>query len=321
MKNARLLAILLVAATVLVDLVALSAAADSHGFPPEWPHPARVVLVALAMSQVSLAAIWMGWGRAWLSWRTLILVLTVVVWSRLMAWSVQPDSADTLWNALVAVWFSSRGILSEPDGIIRPATMYGQVLSAQCLGFLVPSCLVRIAGAKLIRESDVQQPDETIRNRRRSQFSLGYLLSWMTVLAVSLGALQHAFDYRFLWDFGGWSWWSWWVFPLAYAALALAALWTALGTRRPWLRCVALALTTVGGIAAVDRLAVTRAYTAFCVLQVAWLLASLWVVRVAGYRIVRAPRARPDRRSTSPDPRQEPVTKRTPHAPREGPES
>lgn len=292
MKNARLLAILLVAATVLVDLVAISAVAGSQEFAPEWPHPAVIVLVALAMSQVSLAAIWMGWGRAWLSWRTLILVLTIVVWSRLLGWGMSSGSADTLWSAVAAVWFSSRGIPSEPDGFDWIASRYASQLSAQCLGVLVPSCLVRIAGAKLIRESDVRQPDEPIRNRRRSQFSLGYLLSWMTVLAVSLGALQHAFDYRILWDLDSLFWSNSAQFLLAHAALALAALWTALGARRPWLRGVALALTTVGAIAAVHMLATTdglRAYAALCLLQVALLLASLWIVRVAGYRIVREP--------------------------------
>jgi len=276
MRNARLLAILLVAATVLVDLVAVSAVAGSHGFPPEWPHPALVVLVALAMSQVSLAAIWMGWGRTWLSWRTLILVLTIVVWSRLFECSVAPEELDDI------------------------ATIYGLLLSAQCIGVLLPSCLARRAGIKLIQDGDVKQAREPDRVRRQWQFSLGYLLSWITVVAVSLGALLHAFDYRVVWRASTLLSPRSAVSPLAHAALALAALWTALGTGRPRLRGVALSLTTVGAIAAVHTLVEPsgggRAYAAVCVLQVVWLLASLWVVRVAGYRIVRERRASlPDR--------------------------
>lgn len=304
MRNARLLVILLVAATVLVDLASLSVVAGSYEWPLEWPHPPFVVLFALATSQVSLVAIWAGLGRTWLPWRVVSLVLTIMVWSRLLAWSQGPELHETLLAALIAAWLPSRTFLSEPEWFDAVAAQAGLHLLAQCICLVLLSSLARMAGFKLIRAGSARGPGESVAVQPRWQFSLSYLLSWITVLAVTLGALQHTFDHRLSWDFVASFWAGVVVMGLAHAALALVALWTALGTQWPGLWGTALALTTVAAVTAVHTLAnadILLAYGAMCVVQVVWILASLWVFRIAGYRIVREPRARPSQRPSSPD--------------------
>ncbi|MFH1922644.1 MAG: hypothetical protein ABIP48_22500, partial [Planctomycetota bacterium] len=269
MLSARLLIPLLVAATVLVDLVVLSVLLYDEGFPRDWPHPVVAVFCSLAMAQVSLVALWTGFGGKSLPWRVMGLVVAIVLWSVLTAPTLNPteiEESQSIWTIF---------------------------LLAQAAGVLIPLSIARMMGVKLVRASAVDVTGQAASGQGRLQFSLGYLMSWITVVAVAMGLLHYTVGYPFL-PWLGELWWMLLVVDIAHSALALAALWGALGTRRPTLRAIVLALTTgavifVGyKLAHVDDL---LPYAALCLLQLLWLVASLCVVRVAGYRVVRRVRA------------------------------
>jgi hypothetical protein len=265
MKNPWLLVVLLLAATLLVDLVALSTVFSDRELGPPPPHWADVCLISLAMSQVSLVAIWTGLGGRSLPWRVLALVATIVAWARLLAWSyLEPEA--TPWRQAVN----------------------NLMLAAQSACVLLPLFVVRFTGLELTRTGDAQRTERTAAGRSRLQFSLRYLLSWITVLAVVLGLFQYAFDYRQLPALTP-IWRELAAVSLGNVALTLAAIWVALAARRPVLRAVVLALTTAAVVAAYNTVGCGDPYwpcAAVCVLQVVWLVSSLWVFRVAGYRIV-----------------------------------
>ena len=259
-----------VAATVLVDVAALSVAASAdRGSPPSWPHPAVLVLFALSMSQVSLAAVWTGFAGRWFPWRVMGLSITAVMWSRYVAWIVAPSQIDDY------------------------ACLYGSLLLAQTIAILVSLTVARLSGARLVRADRVDMADEGASGPSRFQFSLREMLSWTTVLAVVLGALRYSVDHDLFPSYLG-DWRQLAVLSLANAVPALLAIWAALGTGRPALRAMALALATAAAIGAGSMLAEVvslRAYAVLCILQGVWVLGSLWVFRVAGCRVVRAARA------------------------------
>ena len=268
MRPARLLITLLVGATVLVDVVALSVAASDKGA-PQWTHPAVLVLFALSMSQASLAAIWSVLGGRSLKWRLMGLVMTTALWSRCVAWIVDPARIDDY------------------------ACLYGSLLLAQTIAILVPLTVARLSGVRVIRLDHVNAAGADASGPSRFQFSLREMLSWTTMLAVVLGALRYSVDQHLFPSYLG-DWRQLAVLSLANAIPALAALWAMLGIGRPLLRAVALALATAAAIFAGGTLAEVvsfRAYAALGILQVVWVLGSLWVFRVVGYRVVREARA------------------------------
>jgi len=265
MRGSRLLITLLVVATVLVDVVAVSVIASMWGVPPRWPHPGVIVLFSLSMSQVSLAALWTGLGGRSLYWRVGGLMLSAVLWSRYTAWIIAPERIDDY------------------------ASLYGSLLLAQTIAVLVPLSAARLRGLKPVREGDADCVEDTTADRSRLQFSLGEMLSWTTTFAVVLGALRCTVDYRLLPSYLS-DWRDLTVLSLGNALLALAALWAVLGTGKTALRATILALVTAAVIASGQALAHVDALQPFvtlCLLQVLCLTASLCVFRVAGYRLVR----------------------------------
>jgi hypothetical protein len=264
MKNPRLLVVLLLAATVLVDGVALSVVSSGREY-VRPPGSAELFLFSLGMGQVSLVAIWTALGGRSLPWRVLALALTIMAWARLLAWSLL-DAEEVLW------W----------------QTLYNLLLAAQSAGVVLPLFVARFARLELTRASDADRTQRTAAGPSGLQFSLRYLLSWITVVAVVLGLFQYAFNYRALWALGAADWRELAVHSLGDAALALAAFWVALGARRPVLRAIALPLTTAAVIAVYNtvlRMPTFWVFVGLCVVQVVWLVGSLWVFRVAGYRI------------------------------------
>jgi hypothetical protein len=265
---------LLVVATLLADVVVVSIAASAdQGSPPQWPHPAVLVLFALSMSQVSLAAVWTGFGGRSVHWRVMGLMLIAVLWSRYMAWIVAPSRLDDY------------------------ACLYGSLLLAQTIAVLVPLTVARLGGVRLARPGPLESAKDASPSPSRLQFSLREMLSWTTVFAVVLGALRYTVDHHLFPSYLG-DWRQLAVLSLANAIPALVALWAALGVGRPALRAVVLTLATAAAIGASGTLAEVvslRAYAALCVLQVACVLGSLLVFRVAGYRVVRGGLSRPRR--------------------------
>ena len=153
----------------------------------------------------------------------------------------------------------------------------------------VPLLIARLLGLQLVNlavESRAEQPG----TRRRFQFTILDLLGWMTAVAVTLGMLklmgvwEDFVGVLLSWDFGL-------VVVIGTAAsVALAGLWAVLGTGRLPLRIAVLVLTCFAAICVVEvylSAPVPDVYFYLCSL-ILTLLGSLAVVRVAGYRIVRA---------------------------------
>jgi hypothetical protein len=280
MRHARLLMGLLLLATVLVDLAASSLVVSYCRSPKGWPNPLLLVVFSLAMSQVSMVAIWAGFGGKSIPWRMLGLVLTTLAWSRLIA-------VVQFAGPLAQVTTMTPGEIT---------TDWTIVLSAQSILILVCLSIARSVGVTLpvAGEPDPARPSA---GRSSLQFSLGYLLSWTTVVAVVLGLIQATVDYEFLRKFPAFVWHDYAILGLTNAGVALAAFWTALGTRRPGLRILVLVLTTTVAIFAYKLLVTHVRFPAvpvvICLLQALWLVASLWVFRVAGYRVVRQGSAAP----------------------------
>jgi len=78
-------------------------------------------------------------------------------------------------------------------------------------------------------------------------------------------------------------------------ATALGALWIGLGARWPAIRVVSLGLTAAAGVTILALLIDTAEVwecMAYCFFQAAYLVGSLWLVRLAGYRLVWRRRVR-----------------------------
>ena len=271
MRSSRLLIGLLVAATLLVDLVALSVVTSGGWPPPKWPHAAVVVLVSLMDSQICLVAIWASLSRASVPWRLVCIFLNLACWAGLET-LVNPEPPSDLTTTLCMLF-----------------------LLVQTLAIVVPLSTARLAGVKLVELTDGRLPQRGPPALRSRQFSLRYLFAWMTAVAVVLSILRLTVHGEYFYLVSGLPWWHFAVSFVATAAIALAALWAALGTRRPAWRFALPLLATAAAIAAsyyTPRTISRSASAVYCLLQMLWLLGSLYVVRVAGYRLVRAGRAR-----------------------------
>jgi hypothetical protein len=135
--------------------------------------------------------------------------------------------------------------------------------------------LARFLGFRL---SEAERGDED--HLGHLQFSIGQALSWMTALAVFMGAthylyfLDSYFDNRILW------------LPASGLAVGLASMWLMLGSRRTALRCFTL-LAVIGLGTGWNVWLSDLPWGAFLLgCEAAITAASLLVVRLAGYRLV-----------------------------------
>ncbi len=266
MRSSRLLIGLLVLASVAVDAMVLMSVGIQRWVPPVWPHPTLGLLFALAFSQVSLVAIWLGLGRRPSPWRLICLVLTVVAWSGALPWVLRdgpPFHTPTPW----AIMLLGLGLL-----------------------VVIGVAIARALGATLV---EIDAPaDPRVDGLGRRQFSLGYLLAWMTAVPIVLGTLQYMVPGELLGDAiqrsldmdvvlinGG------------LAITALACLGAMLGTSVPIWRSILLVVIVAVVIAVEIQLAVTPVAQRTLILMhfshVLLLAGSLAVVRIAGYRLVR----------------------------------
>ncbi len=185
MRPATQLVWLLLLAMGLVDLAVLAAARDAGGFPSLL----FVCAWALALSQISLAAIWVAWGRAWLPGRAPFAVLVVVVWSRALA-DLPSSYPLEQWLALNGLHLLLAGALTA----IAPRTLGYAVAWPGSGADQVPAeSKAATEGAGESAGSD-QSPRQAAAEPGRYQFSILYLLLCMTSLAVILGLLKVAVE-------------------------------------------------------------------------------------------------------------------------------
>ena len=284
MGHVRLLVILLVVATLLVDLVVVSVVASHQIVPTGRPHPGVDALSTLCIAQVGLVAIWTGFGGKSLPWRILALILTIGLWSRLLAWTDDFYDDASVVNACTCL------------------------LVAQSIVILIPLGALRLRGVRLVRSCDEHPSEQVAPARGPLQFSLGHLLSWITVVGVVLGLAQYTLEFEELMGLLSANRWVLPVVAVGHGGLVLAGLWAVLGTARLRLRWLVALVAVAGTIVATllwpghqDPLT----YSGLCLVQVLWVVGSLSVFRVAGYRMTRlsrGPRIEAEQPPASPDP-------------------
>ena len=276
MKGSRLLIVLFLLATVSADLVMLSMAGRQEWWVPKhffFLTPAMALAIVLALSQVSLVTIWASVSRMQLPWRLTGVIAVVSLWS-------------------VASFVFLRGTATRTDyslddfdnQILNRALILLTALFPYATGLLLARPF-RLAGATLPRVGVNDAGSDRNGARRPIQFSLSYLLAWTTTVAIALGTAKYLVRYRFP------------FVPLEVAnayvmhgtiLIALTATWAVLGARRPGRASAYLfAACSLGGVAAyLIGLSPTQVMTILLVLaQLPLLLGSLWVFRVAGYRL------------------------------------
>lgn len=247
---------LLILVTVMVDLLVWRSVLSSMPGPGRPPRFLLLPSWSLVLAQVSLAVLWAATSGKWMPWTTIALFATIACWSPIVG---NPPGLVT-------------GLLLLQAGTLAAAVGVGRAL-----------------GLRLVLGGGISLPG-AFPAPPRLQFSLGYLLSWVTTVASALGLLSYTLGRgtQISWYLEEWK--SMTAIALGDTAIALVALWTMLGVGRLRSRISAQFLVApavlalwefVGGIADLGELVVV------CLLEILWLLLSLAVVRVAGYRLVR----------------------------------
>lgn len=271
---------LLVAALLAADLAVFAAGARVARF----PHVVLIGAWGLALSQVSLLAVWLALGRAWVPVRLAAGALVIAGFAVGMSWL--PDSERAPFWAVL--FFFQAMIAGVPLAILHQAGLAWTVSRARSS--------VDAPGAGV-----TDDPGGVEGSLQRRQFSLLYLLAWITAVAIVLGAARSlvAYGSRFQWpdslfdplrrrgdvhilELG--------VFLLGRGAVLIASAWAVLGNSRRleaaaitllsttaswWMICL-LRYGFAGGPA---WLALLHAY------EVGVLATALVVVRNAGYRM------------------------------------
>jgi len=259
MRHARLLIPLLVLATVLVDLAAavMIAPIRSGGTVALW-----MVFLSLPMSQVGLLSAWAALGKAPAPWRAVGLVLPLALWSKVMG---------TL--------LGGPGSLSATE----ESSQWTFYLLMEALATVALLGTARAAGLQLTGVDEAAHPADP-RTPRRFQFSLGRLFSWLTAAALVLAGLGYTFHLGRLGlrsrDFRSMT-----IIAAMNVILLSAALYVMLGRGRRFVRWLVglAALVAAAGLLWLhsDVVPVGLIIGTGAV----WLLGSLAVVRVAGYRL------------------------------------
>jgi hypothetical protein len=257
------LVVLVLLATVLVDLVAVVALAETSPDIVRWPHPILGLFEGLPFSQVSLAGAWVGLSRRPVPWPPTIAFVAVLVWSRTLG-ELEPR-------------------LLGPDAVPGWVTL----LALQALLVIGAIWL-----AQLVRPQITPQRRGPGHDRGRVQFSIRYLFGWMTALALVLGgaswllgdaitATQLSRALR-MWGYKGL------ILGALNALIGLTITWAVLKPDRPILRLfvsasVMVSVLPVFGVLALKESAVCLALSSAT--HAALLAATLGVFRIAGYRV------------------------------------
>jgi len=260
---------LLVAATVVFDVAlfwGVSLDYLDYQLGLGGPRLDGVVFLALTISQANLLAIWVALGQTPLPWRLAGAALAIGFLGGL----------EPVFN------YRNEG----PAGV----ALVVAILLVHAVAVVAGSCILRLAGVILVSTTHPTGVEGQARRKSPFQFPLRRMFAWMTSTAVVLAVFRCMVDYAPPRDLPNWS--SLLVASVADAALALTAAWAVLGTWHPALGMLTLGATTAAVIGVNYHWAeLTPLFdcSVFVLLQVLWSLASLAVVRVAGYRLVWRP--------------------------------
>lgn len=252
MKSPALLIALLVSAHVLVSLVVGTRIRLDGPGPSVW----GLVGIPLFISQIALMATWLCFGR--FRFLVRLIVTAIVMWIWLVVYSNAGGRAAIPWSFLIMAIASAVAI----------------VLFA-----------FRWFGLTVARHNE-RHADQ----RESFQFSIGQLLIWMTVVAVSLGILKGG-ELR---DTNTDDIVMCLLIATFMAPIAITSLWAALGERYFIWRFATAVLHPFAATAIIN---VMMGFTfrdesgyILSILITIICLLSLLVVRMAGYRLVRVRR-------------------------------
>lgn len=262
MKRRWLLIGLVVAANVLAALV--FALYEPMGGPETWTYYA---LAGMQPSHGSLLGFWAALGGKATPWRLVVAVVGVTAWVSVL------EKFDAGHGDDAAIWGT---VLLMQMGLVSVLLMVARFLGVE------------------LTDTLASEPAQTSEPAGQwVQFTLRALLSWTTALALLLGSLHYLPKppLREIADN---------IAVLAAilcggALIALGAIWITLGARWAPARYVVLGLSGGVGIGlmyAVLGPGETLVLSVFCVAETVWLVGSLWLVRLAGYRLVWRRRVR-----------------------------
>lgn len=247
--NRRTAIVTLLSAWALITLVGIAAAAAS----PAAGTWVGLLIISLSMAQGSLLGIWAGLGGKPSPWRLVGTVVALVA----LAWALEAafgNSSAAGWAFLVLI----QAFFTAP-----------------------PLLALQFMGLGLKRS----EAENSAVGWHKFQFSLRSLLEWTAAVAILLSAVQMMPEefrtgYR-------WREWAAWLVFFVDGLLALAGLWIALGTRRLLLRIVLMGIGCVGATAAFTLIdAADSLLLLFPALYACWVVSSLYLCRLAGYRLV-----------------------------------
>lgn len=277
MRPSIYLLVLLVLATLALDCAAVDACRASAEDHARWWW-----LAPLMLSQVSLLAIWLALGCGRLAWRLLAATAGVLLWSG---------------------WFAGERGTSD-------ARQVAFHLAAQVAAVMLFAVALRAVGARIVN-ADREAP--IVNKQRRWQFTLGQSLCAITGASLLLAFLTQA-------EISAGRATIWLTLAVGDALLAILCLWLVCGARR-WptripaglfgIAIVALGLVLYGeglsaskdeSLAKMIRVPMMmpsalprvaggelshggRTVAGFVCPQILLLIASLAIVRVAGYRL------------------------------------
>jgi hypothetical protein len=257
MRRPRLLTGVFLLATVLVDVAELALQPGVGNF-----NVLSAVLWALYLSQVSMTAIWLGLGQ------TVSLLRTI--------------GSLFLLTALAVLLSASMRHFDLTEAIVLTGMLAGAVA--------IPLLVARPLGLHIVRVDRVRGAKSVSLQPERLQFSILYLLGLMTALAVILSALKCLAAYEQaslnrVADPEGV------IIIVGRGLVACAALWAAFGNRWIVVRAatfLAAILAAYGGLLATGRpyYSSDKWVMLIFALEPTLLFGSLWVFRLAGYRVV-----------------------------------
>lgn len=265
MGQRRLLVVLLIVATGLVDLgiaasfMGSSATSSGHSADAHWWF---IPFVGLAMSQVNLLAALVGWGAIRLPWGLVGVVLTAGYLAvLLLAFGMRAGVASEMTEGMVFL-------------LANAATAFGLASVTRAIGLRM--VVTRRKGTPI---GGAEGP--------RFQFTLGHMFAWITSTAVVLGILRYTVHFEAIPRLGPWRELA--TICLTYSAFAIVAGLIMLGLNQLVTRIVFLGLVTVLMLPVQQWLSDLPFEPAGCITlpQFVWLLAATLVLRVAGYRLVR----------------------------------
>jgi hypothetical protein len=254
----RILLYPLIVASVAVDLVFLDLAQGSY-----WPDTLVAVLLGLAGGQINLATLWGVLGYRHLPWRVAGLIVVPIAWS-FAVFGYAPEMLP-----------GYQAVVTWVVHFLTHTALLASILF-----------LVRLFGARLIHGDLL--PQDAAGNPL--QFTLRYMLAWITATAIVLSALKTTFEHttiaetRFPWD-------AILILGFVNAMLGLASVWIFLDTRQQSRRRVASLVTLLPTVCVVVCLSFLAEPDRLLAVLLLWLVVgsysaiALIVLHTAGLRL------------------------------------